>query len=253
LILKSRLSFKEAMEIGKRIEKVKEMVRRKMETGEERPIVLVFSSEEIKKFYIEPKASPGNPPKDYGRQNKRAIGLFALRKKFCFEEKRVVVSRKGDIYIPLIPGLPDHESFHVSGEFHWKLETQGGKKIYPLCGATDDPMAFRFKFIMDRHPCFCFRCGEQLTLREIEEGLRFLCPYLPFNLEKEDVSEITNTLSEKGFYRFLSVVPGLIYLGHRVFPVSKWNDFEGIKRLLEKTRFEKDILRLRANGRIEKV
>lgn len=198
------------------------------------------------------KVTPGSPPKEYDKKNKKAIGLFVCKGEYCLEMKRAIISKKGDVYIPHIVGFPDHESFHISGEFHWTWENLKNKHIYPLCGATDAPVPFRFKLIMDNPPCFCLRGGGGLSMDEIEYGLRFSCRFLPFDLNLENIREITSELREKGFSRFVRKDVARPHSVTQEIKFVKWNDLKSFKEFLRGTPFEKDLLRLREDGKVEK-
>jgi hypothetical protein len=148
---------------------------------------------------IKPNTVPGKPPKSYSK--KKAIGLFICRESGCFELVRGI-NRKGDIYILLFPECMKqaktdfHESFHSSGEFHWRME---GRKIYPLYGVKDLPAAFKFKFFrVEGSPCICLRKGRKLNLVEIEHIVEHLGRYLP---QKINVREVSFQLNKRGFVR----------------------------------------------------
>ncbi len=190
------------------------------------------------------KAFPGKPPKNYGKKYKRAIGLFVNKGTYCIEQVRGIISRRGDVYIlPLPPDLTRgkldlHESFHVSGEFHWSGDLG---KVYPVCGIYDAPVSVRFKIILDGPPlCLCLRCGKKLKVNEIERILIFLVRYIPFNLNTDDIKDIANELHSRGFFRL--TLQDLAILERKLLNIQnqsaksyklvKWNDMQSIEKIL---------------------
>jgi len=150
-----------------------------------------------KTHLIKREAMPGKPPKWYNKD--KSIGLFVLTPKGCIEEVRGKTGSKGDIYVFRIPQTqetyPFHESFHKSGEFHWKIK---GQKTFPLCGSEDLPAAFKMSFFrVGQAPCFCFRRGKRLKNHEIRALVENLSRYIP----PIDVEEVALGLEKQGFYR----------------------------------------------------
>jgi len=147
-----------------------------------------------------PEAMPGKPPKWYNKD--KSIGLFLCGgPDHCVEMVRGTIGSKGDIYVFPTPlqvqkHFPFHESFHTSGEFHWKMR---GEKIIPICGPEDAPAAFRAAFFkFGQTPCFCFRRGKRLSSNEIRFLVRSLIKYVPLII---DTKKVISALEKDGFYR----------------------------------------------------
>ena len=201
-------------------------------------------------------AFPSKPPKDYGKRKKRTIGLFVWKTvNVCAEILRIRITPQRDVYVIPYPTVkPDvHESFHSSGEFHWRFR---GKKEYPISGALDLVIAFRFQLFANSYPCMCIRADtERLTLDEIAYGLRFLFLYIPIiDIDSNAVKKYADMLYKRGFIRFVKYSPppwfehiknGLLTRKGLEILLEYWNrertkHMETIKKLLKGTKYEKD-------------
>jgi len=192
-------------------------------------------------------AELGKPPKDYGKKVRRGLGLFVLRHNgICEEISRVRITAQGDAYLIVMPSrnIDFHESFHRSGEFHWRLV---GVKTYPVCGVLDLPMPIRFQLHVERPPCICIRCdNRRLSREEIAYGLRILLRLIPIEINPNKIEEYAEILKEHGFIRFTLPIH-IILPPHPYDLMTPWNPrhhINVIRKLLEGTKFEKDIITL---------
>ena len=190
-------------------------------------------------------AAPGSPPKLYGRKVRRSLGLFLLRGRgVCNELLRVRITRRGDAYV-ILTSLQLHESFHASGEFHWRFGNRF--KTYPLCGALDLPMAIRFYIVFNRPPCFCIRCDNlRLNYDEIKYGLRLLLRFLPLEYSDADIEKTAHVLKDRGFVRY-TLIPHHYLKGNSfsTLPIMGWEPkrhINAVRKMLEGTKFEKDVI-----------
>ena len=188
----------------------------------------------------------GRPPEDYGKKVRRGLGLLVLRPSgICEEVARVRITIRGDAYLIDMPSrnIDFHESFHRSGEFHWRL---GGIKVYPISGALDLPMATRFWLYASMPPCMCIRCdNRRLNKEEIVYGLKILLRLVPIEINPDRIEEYAEILKERGFIRFtlkLATLPP-----HPYAVIASWNPrhhIDAVRKLLEGTKFEKDMIPL---------
>lgn len=196
-------------------------------------------------------SKPSEPPKNYGKKHRRSLGLFIMRPSgICLEMARVKITTRGEIYqiYPILRNLDldFHESFHKSGEFHWKIT---GLRIYPISGALDLPMAMRFYLYANAPPCMCIRCDNlRLSKREIAEGLRVLLRLVPIDVEPSIINEYAEILKERGFIRFVRTPWTISELLYPHTLLMSWNPrqhIEAVRRLLEGTKFEKHVISLK--------
>jgi len=159
----------------------------------------------------------------------------------CYEICRVRLQKAGDAYFIPLPSyrLDLHESFHSSGELHWRFE---GAKLPPFAGPLSISMPLWLRTVTLDPVCACITCDRlRLNIDQIALGLRLILRVFPYGLSIDEIDEIAKILKRNGIVIFritkYEKLPLKEFLMHKQ---KKRIDY--IRKLMEGTKFEGTVI-----------